>query len=318
MRWHRASGRDEDAALDLDSEESNPRDAADLLWYNREGRGLYLPRSEMGVGAVHTITMEAVDRLERRRPKVPPEAGYASSVGGNEIDDGILQRFADDLIEMSRDQTRRIALAWDALAAGKIDDPKGEGEVFIAITYRLLDMLAAIERDWHDLDDGGFSDTDLSSLTQARGQLNDQADRLRKEWPLITPEEIEGAKNRHDSIAHPRHDDAARSSGYAPEEAPRELPVPGWRHLVSRRHPWKKQLFIRGRNMTVRQLVGTVRVNGWNEEDAAEALDLPAGAIREATSYADANKELLAAEAEYELLALSRRGLGRDARPVPR
>ena len=70
--------------------------------------------------------------------------------------------------------------------------------------------------------------------------------------------------------------------------------------------------------MTVRQLVGTVRVNGWNEEDAAEALDLPAGAIREATSYADANKELLAAEAEYELLALSRRGLGRDARPVPR
>ena len=61
--------------------------------------------------------------------------------------------------------------------------------------------------------------------------------------------------------------------------------------------------------MTVRQLVGTVRVNGRSEEEAATDLDCSPDAIREALRYADANKELLAAEAEYEYLFLLRRGL---------
>ena len=47
-------------------------------------------------------------------------------------------------------------------------------------------------------------------------------------------------------------------------------------------------------------------------------VDRKAEAIREAIAYADASKELLAAEAEYERLSLALRGLGSDARPVPR
>jgi hypothetical protein len=39
---------------------------------------------------------------------------------------------------------------------------------------------------------------------------------------------------------------------------PRETPAPPRRHLVVRNHPWRKQLYIKGRNMTVRHLVGGV------------------------------------------------------------
>src|SRR5437763_3461997 len=31
-----------------------------------------------------------------------------------------------------------------------------------------------------------------------------------------------------------------------------ESPVVPWRHLVARHHPWRKQLYLKGRNMTVR------------------------------------------------------------------
>ena len=137
--------------------------------------------------------------------------------------------------------------------------------------------------------------------------------------PLISPVQVNEARERYDAIpVDVTFAETARALGYVPEDAPRELPVTGFQHLVSRRHPRKRQLFIRGRNMTVRQLVGTVRANGWDEREAADAMELPAEAIREAVSYADANRELLAAEAEYERLSLALRGLGSDARPVPR
>ena len=72
-----------------------------------------------------------------------------------------------------------------------------------------------------------------------------------------------------------------------------------------RQHPWRRQLFLAGRNMTVRQLVGTVKVNGWSEDEAAKNLDLPVEAVREAFRYANENVKLLTAEAEYEGLFLA-------------
>lgn len=48
--------------------------------------------------------------------------------------------------------------------------------------------------------------------------------------------------------------------------AERETPAPPWKHLVVRRHPWRKQLYLKGRNMTVRVLVGSVKANGFTEE----------------------------------------------------
>jgi uncharacterized protein (DUF433 family) len=97
-----------------------------------------------------------------------------------------------------------------------------------------------------------------------------------------------------------------------------ETPVPPWKHLVARRHPWRRQLYIKGRNMTVRQLVGTVKANKFSEEEAARNLDLPVDAIREALQYAQTHKELLDYETAYERLLLAKKGCRPNREPVPR
>jgi uncharacterized protein (DUF433 family) len=99
---------------------------------------------------------------------------------------------------------------------------------------------------------------------------------------------------------------------------PRETPVKPWNHLVARRHPWRKQLFLKGRNMTVRQLVGTVKANKLSEEQAANDLGLPVEAIREAFAYFDANPEVIELDAAYERYLRKLRGVGRGPQPVPR
>jgi uncharacterized protein (DUF433 family) len=96
-----------------------------------------------------------------------------------------------------------------------------------------------------------------------------------------------------------------------------EAIAPGWDHLVVRKHPWRKQLYVKGRNMTVRQLLGTVKSNQLSEEDAAKDLDLPVEAIREALRYAEENSDLLDFEAAYERLLLAQKGYSCGARPLP-
>jgi uncharacterized protein (DUF433 family) len=97
-----------------------------------------------------------------------------------------------------------------------------------------------------------------------------------------------------------------------------EQAVPPWEHLVARAHRWRRQLYIKGRNMTVRQLVGTIKANRWGEDEAAKSLDLPVEAIKEALRYAAENEELLTFETAYENLLLAKKGYGRGTHPVPR
>ena len=87
-----------------------------------------------------------------------------------------------------------------------------------------------------------------------------------------------------------------------------ETPVEPWKHLVRRNHPWRRQLYIKGRKMTVRQLLSSIPASGSSEEDAAENLDLPVEAIREALAYAEENAALLTYETAYEHLRLAERG----------
>lgn len=96
----------------------------------------------------------------------------------------------------------------------------------------------------------------------------------------------------------------------------REMPIEPWKHLVRRPHPWRKQLYIQGRNLTARQLVGGIKANNLNEKKAAANYQLPVEAIREALAYVDKNEELLATEAEIERLMLKREGVARGPQPV--
>jgi uncharacterized protein (DUF433 family) len=66
--------------------------------------------------------------------------------------------------------------------------------------------------------------------------------------------------------------------------------------LVQRPHPWRKQLVLKGRRLTVGQLLGTMRVEGWSPERAADEYDLPTAAVLEAIDYGERNAALIRAE----------------------
>ena len=85
-----------------------------------------------------------------------------------------------------------------------------------------------------------------------------------------------------------------------------------YQYLVSRPHPWKKQLFLKGRNMTVGQLISTIEANNLSEEEAAEDLALPVEQIKEARTYYQTHRTLVDMEAQEEAARLSGKGYFQD------
>ena len=76
--------------------------------------------------------------------------------------------------------------------------------------------------------------------------------------------------------------------------------LPRWQYLIARPHRWRRQLSIKGRNMTVGQLVSTVRANRYRPEQASEELELPLAAIYEALLYYAEHRDLIEMEAGEE------------------
>lgn len=97
---------------------------------------------------------------------------------------------------------------------------------------------------------------------------------------------------------------------------PRETAVEPWQYLVRRPHPWRTQLYVKGRNMTARQLVGAMKTNQLDEAATAADYRLPVEAVREALAYVEGNRELLETEAEIERLMLKRGGVAGGPQPV--
>jgi uncharacterized protein (DUF433 family) len=91
-----------------------------------------------------------------------------------------------------------------------------------------------------------------------------------------------------------------------------------WHYLVGRPHPWRRQLSIKGRNLTVGQLLSTIRANHLTPEQASEDLGLPLAAIQEALAYAEENKALLELEASEERRRLRERGHALEPQHLPR
>ncbi len=231
------------------------------------------------------------------------------------------QGWLDWMRGMVRRQTPRIAEATSLYHAGKVQNAAGEQAALLDCIRMIHRIIDGLQPHFAALVAEGFLNVRMETFDEIRQELARHVELL-QEWktesPPVTAEQLDQAKKRYDSAAHIRYEDLAREAGYLPGEEPRELPVPGWTHLVARRHPWRRQLFLKGRNMTVRQLVATVKANHWNDTAAAENLDLPVEAIREAGRYAKRHQELLTAEAEYERLYLGNRGQGSCTEPLPR
>jgi uncharacterized protein (DUF433 family) len=95
-----------------------------------------------------------------------------------------------------------------------------------------------------------------------------------------------------------------------------EAVVQPWQYLVRRPHPWRQQLYLKGRNLTARQLVGAMQANRLDEEAAAADYRLSVEAVREALAYVERNRELLETETEIERLMLKRGGIARGPQAV--
>ena len=73
-----------------------------------------------------------------------------------------------------------------------------------------------------------------------------------------------------------------------------------YRHLVELPHPWRRQLYFKGRRLTVSQVIDQMRTNRWSVDQTADEFDLTAAAIAEALEYAVRNESLLREEAAEE------------------
>lgn len=81
-------------------------------------------------------------------------------------------------------------------------------------------------------------------------------------------------------------------------------PEAEWVWLVRRDHPWRRQLWIKGRQLTAGDLARTIEIEGWTPERAADEYGLPLEAVVEALRYAETARELIEAEeAENRIVA---------------
>ncbi|MBC5794960.1 MAG: hypothetical protein ACKO9I_02585 [Sphaerospermopsis kisseleviana] len=82
-----------------------------------------------------------------------------------------------------------------------------------------------------------------------------------------------------------------------------------WKYLVSRPHPWKQQLYIKGRKLLAATVWQDMISNEMSPEEAAENWDLPLAAISEVISYCQSHQELIKLEADEEKYRLEVKGV---------
>ncbi len=82
-----------------------------------------------------------------------------------------------------------------------------------------------------------------------------------------------------------------------------------WQFLVARPHPWRQQLYIKGRKLLAATLWRDLLSNHMTPEQAAENWDLPLAAVCEAIRYCETHQDLLKLEAEEERQRLHAKGV---------
>ncbi len=91
-----------------------------------------------------------------------------------------------------------------------------------------------------------------------------------------------------------------------------ELALPAtseWQFLAPRPHPWRKQLYVKGRRLSAFDVWSDMRVNGLDIDAAADNWDLPVAAVLEIVRYCEENEALLGMEADEEKRLLIEAGV---------
>ena len=90
-----------------------------------------------------------------------------------------------------------------------------------------------------------------------------------------------------------------------------------WQYLVTRPHPWRRQLYIKGRKLLASTIWQDMMVNEMTPEQAAENWDLPLAAIYEVIRYCESHRELLKLEADEERYRLEEKGVSLEPTVAP-
>jgi hypothetical protein len=85
----------------------------------------------------------------------------------------------------------------------------------------------------------------------------------------------------------------ARSADATPDLTNAVAPERRYHHLVRVPHSWRRQFSLKGRRVTVGQLVAQMKINAMDVDAAASAFDLVPEAVVEALDYAAKNAPLL-------------------------
>lgn len=101
---------------------------------------------------------------------------------------------------------------------------------------------------------------------------------------------------------------AQQATRLAIPELEANLP-PAWQWLVERPHPWRRQLWIKGRKLQASAVWLDAQANGLNAAEAAENWNLPLPAVEEAFAYCEAHRALIQAEADEERQRLLAEGI---------
>lgn len=82
-----------------------------------------------------------------------------------------------------------------------------------------------------------------------------------------------------------------------------------WTYLVARPHPWRRQLYVKGRKLPAYTVWTDIVTNNMSIQETADNWDLPIAAIEEITKYCKENLDLLKIEADEEKQRLMAQGV---------
>jgi hypothetical protein len=82
-----------------------------------------------------------------------------------------------------------------------------------------------------------------------------------------------------------------------------------WSYLVARPHPWRRQLYVKGRKLRASAVWMDMQTNEMTLEQAADNWDLPLDAVEEIVRYCESHRALLEMEAEEERRRLLEEGI---------
>jgi uncharacterized protein (DUF433 family) len=94
--------------------------------------------------------------------------------------------------------------------------------------------------------------------------------------------------------------------------------VEGWRYLVRRPESPYKQLYLKGRSITVGNIVYTMRANKWTPAEVAYQYDLPIEQIEEAIRYYERHRDVVDGDAQEDRRQAEAQGIPIDPPAVPR